>query len=125
PKPLLPGLDQPALLYRRLDETREQGMRIERLGLEFRMELHADKPRMVRSLNDFRQHAIGRHARKDEAALLEALAIGVIHLVAMTVALADVVRAIDARNMAVRRQPRLIGAQPHRAAKVGVGAALL
>src|SRR3546814_18996059 len=43
----------------------------------------------------------------------------------MAVAPADVVGAIDARDMAVRRQLRFIGAKAHRAAKIGVGAALL
>src|SRR3546814_3109260 len=79
--PFCPALDQPALLHRRFDETREQRMRIERLRLEFRMELHPDKPWMVRALNDFRQHAVGRHARKDEPALFELFAIRAVDLI--------------------------------------------
>src|SRR3546814_10424523 len=96
--PFCPALDQPALLHRRFDETREQRMRIERLRLEFRMELHPDKPWMVRALNDFRQHAVGRHARKDEPALFELFAIRAVDLITMAVALADVVGAIDPRD---------------------------
>src|SRR3546814_900442 len=121
--PFCPALDQPALLHRRFDETSEQRMRIERLRLEFRMELHPDKPWMVRALNDFRQHAVGRHARKDEPALFELFEIRAVDLITMAVALADVVGAIDARDMAVRRQLRFIDAKAHRAAKIGVGAA--
>src|SRR5690349_11627479 len=34
------------------DESRKQGMRLERLGLEFGMELAAQKPRMLRGLDN-------------------------------------------------------------------------
>lgn len=54
----LPGLNQPALLDRRLDETCEQRMRIEGLALQLRVELHADEPGVVRALDDFRQCAV-------------------------------------------------------------------
>src|SRR3546814_19481597 len=77
------------------------------------------------ALNDFVQQAVGRHARKDEPALFVLFAIRAVDLITMSVALADVVGAIDARDMAVRRQLRFIGAKAHRAAKIGVGAALL
>src|SRR3546814_11940757 len=53
------------------------------------------------------------------------VAIGAVHLIAVAVALADLVRAIERRDMAVRRQLRRIGAKPHRPAHVGVDAARL
>src|SRR3546814_916003 len=123
--PYFERLNQPALLHRRFDESREQRMRIEWLRFELRVELDPDKPRMVGTLNDFRQHAVGRHARKDEAALLQAFAIGAVDFIAVAMPLADVVGTIDARDMAVRREFRFIGAKAHRAAQIGVGAALL
>src|SRR3546814_10846137 len=89
--PYFERLNQPALLHRRFDESREQRMRIEWLRFELRVELDPDKPRMVGTLNDFRQHAVGRHARKDEAALLQAFAIGAVDFIAVAMPLADVV----------------------------------
>ena len=53
------------------------------------MELDADEPRMVRTLDDFGKLAIGAHPAEDEAALLQRLAIMHVHFVAMAVALAD------------------------------------
>src|SRR3546814_3522046 len=50
---------------------------------------------------------------------------GAVDLMAVSVALADLVRAIERRDMAVRRQLRRIGAKPHRPAHVGVDAARL
>src|SRR5205085_6891632 len=42
------GSDQPALLHRSLDEAGEERVRVEGLGLQLRMELHADEPGMIR-----------------------------------------------------------------------------
>src|SRR3546814_4706639 len=100
-------------------------MRIEWLRFELRVELDPDKPRMVGTLNDFRQHSAGRHARKDEAALLPAFAIGAVDLVTVAMPLADSVGAIHARDIAVRSEFRFLGAKAHRAAQIGSGAALL
>src|SRR3546814_9844877 len=53
---------QSGLLQCRLHKAGEQRMRLERLGLQFRMVLHADEPRMVRQFDDLGQQAVGRHA---------------------------------------------------------------
>jgi hypothetical protein len=55
-------LHQPRLVERGLDERAEQRVRLERAGFEFRVELHADKPRVLRDFDDLRQQAVGRHA---------------------------------------------------------------
>ena len=54
--------DQPALLHRRFDEAGKQRVRVEGLGLEFRVELHADKPGVIGPLDDFRERAVWGHA---------------------------------------------------------------
>ncbi len=55
-------LQQPAFVYRCSDKGNKQRMRRKGLGFEFRVELHADKPRMVWNLNNLRQLAIRRLA---------------------------------------------------------------
>lgn len=53
------SLHQPLLLDRRLDKGHEQRVRIKRLGFQFGVVLHADKPRVVVSLGNFRQGPVG------------------------------------------------------------------
>ena len=55
-------LNQPTVMYGRFDIGGEERVRFERLRFQFRMKLHADEPRMVRNLDDFRQLPIGRKA---------------------------------------------------------------
>ena len=58
--PISPSqLHQPALLHGSLNEASKQGVRFEWAALEFRMELDADEPWMIRPLNDFGQRIIG------------------------------------------------------------------
>jgi len=45
-------LDEAGLLECRSDESGEQGVGIERLRLEFRVELHANKPWMIGSFDN-------------------------------------------------------------------------
>lgn len=47
----LKRLNQTALFDRCLNETGKQRMRFKRLGLQFRMRLHADEPRVIRPLD--------------------------------------------------------------------------
>ena len=44
------------------DEPAEEGMGVRWSGLEFRVELAAQKPRMVLEFDDFRQTTVGRNA---------------------------------------------------------------
>ena len=62
---------------------------------------------------------------EDQAALLERVLVVDVDLVAVAVALADRVGAVDRANDAVAVEPRLIGAEPHGAAEIAVGLALL
>ena len=56
-----------------------------RTALEFRMELYADKPGMIRNLNDLYKAAVRRKSRKPESALRKDLAVIIVKLIAMPV----------------------------------------
>src|SRR5258708_99524 len=56
-----------AVLVARFDERAEQRMRLQRLGLEFRMELAAQEIRMIRNLNNPNIYCIGRDAREPQS----------------------------------------------------------
>src|SRR4051794_24195636 len=77
--------DQPALLDRGFDEACEQRMGLERAALELRMELDANEPRVVGTLDDLRQLAVRRHAREEQARTLERVLVVDVHLVAVAV----------------------------------------
>ena len=89
------------------------------------MELDADEPGVVGPLDDFGKLVVGRHAREDQSGPLQRIAIMDVDLVAMTVALADLVAAVDRANDAVAVELGRIGAEPHRTAKIAAGGALL
>src|SRR3954470_22350605 len=86
-------LHQPALRDRGLDEGRKQRVRLEGPRLQLGMELHADEPGMVLIFHDLRQHAVGRETREFQAMLLEAVLVGGVDLVAMTMTLRNLGRA--------------------------------
>ena len=54
-------------LVGRLDEAGEQRMRAQRLGLELRMELHRQEPRMAGQLDDLDELAVERPADDAQA----------------------------------------------------------
>src|SRR5579875_127482 len=118
-------LNQPALLYRRLDERGEQRMRIEGLGFELGVELDADEPGMVGELDDLGQLAVGRHAGEPHPGLLELRLVVDVDLVSVAVALADLGGAVDRGHARPGHEPRRIGAEAHGAAEIAVGLALL
>src|SRR3954463_15837324 len=77
-----PRLDQAALLHRRLDKARDQRMRLERLALQLRVELHPDEPGMVRPLDDLGQGAVRAHAGEHQAAAFQRILVVDVDLVA-------------------------------------------
>ena len=85
---MLAGLAS-AMLQRRADESAEQRMRLERLGLELGMELAAQIPGMVRQLADLDVNAVGSFAGQPQAVLLQHGLVFAVEFVAMAVALAD------------------------------------
>src|SRR5437660_1520318 len=110
--------NQAGLIECGADEGGEQRVRLERFGLEFRVELHADIPGMIWDLDNLRQHAVRRHARKPEPGGFERLFVADIDLVAVAMTFADHFGAIDLGHPTARRQHRRVGAEPHRAAEI-------
>src|SRR5581483_10695258 len=80
----------------RFDEARKQRMRMERLRLEFRMELHREVPRMVGQLGDLDELAVGRAARNPKAVLDERPLVQAVELVAVAMPLVNEGRAVNA-----------------------------
>src|SRR5579863_7473583 len=111
-------LDQPRLPDRRLDEGLEQRMGLEGLRLQLRMELDANEPRMLGQLDDLGQDSIGGHAREAEAGRFQPFLVVDVDLIAVPVALADPVAAVDGTDLAVGLEPAVIGAEPHAAAEI-------
>ena len=106
------------VLERSFHEVTEQRMRIVRTGLQLRMELRADEPRMILDLYDLDETVIRQCTGDDEALVLELLPIGVVELEAMTMTLSHLVDAIGLLRMRARRELARIGADTHRAALV-------
>src|SRR5438270_6874539 len=122
---MIENSDQPALLDRRFDKAREQGVRLEWAAFQLGMELDADEPRMVGAFDDFGQAIVGAHSGEQQPAALERLAIMDVDLVAMAMALADVGHAVERCDTAVASENGGIGAQPHGSAEIAAGGALL
>ena len=89
------------------------------------MELYADKPGMVRALDDFRKAAVRGQAGEAHAGFLQLLAEGDIHLIAMTVPLGYLGIAVEPLGERPLLEESGIGPQPHGAAKIILGTALL
>src|SRR5438132_666687 len=93
-------------------------MRSKRLALELGMKLAPHEVGMVRKLHHLDQIELGVMAREHQAALGELGAVGVVHLVAMAVALADVLLAVELRRERARLKRALVSAKAHGAALV-------
>lgn len=102
----------------------EQRVAVARCRGEFRVELHADEPRVhrARQLHHFRQVFRRRARRDDHPGLFQLRHVVVVHFVAMTMALVDL-RTIDLRCLRAGLDRHALRAQAHGAAQVGVGRA--
>src|SRR3546814_12745717 len=89
------------------------------------MELHADEPGVVRDLDDLRQLAVRRQAGEQQARLLQHLPVVDVHLVAVAVALADRIRAVDVAHPGAFLEDAGIGAEAPGAAEVALHVAPL
>src|ERR1700686_696452 len=89
------------------------------------MKLYADVPGMVLAFDDFRQDAVRGHAAEPDPGLPEPTLLRSVHFIAMAVALGDFSSPVDLRHLAARLQHGRIGAEPHGAAEVAAGTALL
>ena len=94
-------------------------MRLVRTGLEFRMELYADEPRMARQFYDFHQLAIWRNTSQLQAAFCELTAECVVQFKPVTMAFINQFFAINRANLCTIGQLTRIQTQPHRTTEVG------
>jgi hypothetical protein len=74
-------------------------VRGEGFAFQFRVELHADEPRVVLYLDDLGQTAIRGHARKDQAAFFQLRAVVHVHFIAVAVAFLDCGLAVNLRDL--------------------------
>src|SRR5260370_41812704 len=79
----------PRVFQRRGDESRKERVRFERLRFEFRVELAAEEPRMVRRFDDFHVILIRRASGDAQARGDQSFFVVAIKFVAVAVALAD------------------------------------
>src|ERR1035437_7707695 len=94
-KRLLLRLQTPhPLLVGRPDERREQRMRMHRLGLELRVELAAQVPRMVRDFADLHVRLVRRLPRNPQPVGHQNLLVLAVEFVAVTVPFHNLARAI-------------------------------
>src|SRR6185503_6686790 len=82
-------LHQARLRHGCADKRNEQRMRFEQARLQFRMELHANEPRMIGNFHDLRQDAVGRHAGEQQPLLLQLFLVVDVYFVAVAVPLGD------------------------------------
>ena len=113
---LLVAAAQP-ILVGGLDEGREQRMRLQRLRLEFGMELAAEEEWMVGNLDDLDVGSVGCGAGDAQAAGGKGLLVFAVELVAMAVALADLGFAVRLMGQRAGLELAGPGAQPHGAAQ--------
>src|SRR5882762_7177599 len=105
------------LMFQRCaDERCKEWMWLQRLRFEFRMELAAEEPRVIRGLDDFHVILIRRASRDPQARGNQRLFVVAIKLVAMPVAFADLQFAVGFVCEGAGFEFAWPGAQPHRAA---------
>src|SRR5690348_1694931 len=107
------ALIRPVLLAGRAHEAGEQRVRPRGTGLELRVELAADKPGVIGELDHFPERAVRRQAGAAHPILREHVAVGVRHLVAVPMALADLERSIRLGDPGAGAQLAWVRAQPH------------
>src|SRR5207302_2550798 len=105
-----------AMLVRRSNKGCEQRMRRQWLRFEFRMELAAEEPRMIRQLNDFHEILVRRDARNDQTVFGKHLLELPIEFVPMTMPLGNDVRFVNTIGQRTRLEVGRVRAQSHRSA---------
>src|SRR3990172_2105 len=96
----------------------EQRMTVTRRGGEFRMELHAHEPGVIRPFDDFDQRAVHGCAGNHQALLRQTVAILVVEFVAVAVTLDDGILAVQTAHMRPRHQLAFLATQTHGAAEI-------
>src|SRR5689334_5725861 len=106
------------MFVRRAAKSLKQRMRVERLGLELRMELHAQKPRMVGDFANLHVNLVRRGTRKTQAGRHHQFFILAIEFVTMTVTLGYLELAVGLMREAARLDLARPRAQAHRTAEL-------
>ena len=94
-------------------------MRLIGPGLELRMRLRCEEPRMIHKLNHLDNMLIRRNAAQPHAALFQSIAVVVVYLIAMAMALKDKLPPIGGIGLSILLQYAWILPQAHRSAQVG------
>ena len=102
----------------RAHKSCKQGVRPVGAALELGMELHADEEALAGDFHGLHQPPVGGEAGEGEAGGLQRVAVGVVELIAVAVALADLQRIVAMGDGRAPFQPAGITAQPQRAALV-------
>ena len=89
------------------------------LGVRLRRDI--ERVHVARQLDVFDERAVGARAREHEASRRDLLAVGVVHLVAVAVALVRDGRIVELFDDRARRERGLVQPQAHRAAEVSAG----
>src|SRR5688572_6520558 len=110
---------------RRAHEADEQRMPVARRRGELGMRLAREEPRVVLQLDHLDQQVVHRLRRDHEAGVLELRAVAVVELVAVAMALADDLLAVQLARERAALEARFLRAEAHRAALVGRFVALL
>src|SRR5215472_10974670 len=92
-------------------------MRLERLRLEFRMELAPNEVRMIRQFHHLHVSAIGRRSGNAQSRRSHWLFVLAVELITVPVPLTDLERAVNFRRQSIRLDAARPGSQPHRPAK--------
>src|SRR5262249_39824626 len=112
------ALPRRAVSPRRPDEVLEERVAREGLGLQLRVELAAEEPRMVAvELDDLDEFPIGGHPRERESGLPQRREVLLVDLVAVAVAAGDRALAVGAGRDRPGGQLARVLAQSHRAAE--------
>src|SRR6185295_16112797 len=100
------------------DERGEQRMRLRRLRLELRVELHGEIPRMSGQLGDLDELAVGRAAGNLEAAIGQRALVQAVELVAVAMTLVNQVGAVDLLGQRAGRELARVAAEPYCVAEI-------
>ena len=82
-------------------------------GLELRVELNSNEPRMVSKFDYLREHVVRRCSRKYETGLLKLFTEGIVYLESMPVSLADLRFAINFASLGALFECARVGSQAH------------
>src|SRR5690348_9835120 len=106
------------VLMARFDESREQRMRLQGLGLELRMKLDRDVPGMRGQLDDLDELSIERPADDVEAIFSECSFEQAVEFVPMAVAFVDDFALVERVRLRTGLQLTRIRAEPHRSTEL-------